>query len=101
MHRRRYWRRAALAMLLAAPGLIHAVASRAQEGDDLAKAAQNPVAAMISLPLQNDTYFGVGPHSDVANVLNIQPVVSIGAGSWILVVQSHCRSERMMTWIGL
>ena len=55
-------------------------ASHAQDGDALAKAAQNPVAAMISLPLQNNTFFGVGPHGDVANVLNIQPVVPIEAG---------------------
>jgi hypothetical protein len=29
--------------------------------EGLAAAAQNPVAAMYSLPLQNNTYFGAGP----------------------------------------
>lgn len=60
-------------------------AALAQEGDALAKAAQNPVAAMISLPFQNNTFFGVGPHGDTANVLDIQPVVPIAAGDWNII----------------
>jgi hypothetical protein len=52
----------------------------AQSEADLAKASQNPVAAMISLPFQNNTFFDVGPDDDVANVLNIQPVIPIGIG---------------------
>ena len=32
---------------------------------------------MISLPLQNNTFFGIGPDDDTANVLNIQPVIPI------------------------
>jgi hypothetical protein len=44
-----------------------------QSTQDLAAAAQNPIAAMYSLPFLNNTYFGVGPsHDDTANVLNIQ-----------------------------
>jgi hypothetical protein len=35
---------------------------------------------MISLPFQNNTFFNVGPDHDVANVLNIQPVIPIGIG---------------------
>jgi hypothetical protein len=54
--------------------------ARAQDQADLAKASQNPVAAMISLPFQNNTFFGVGPDDDTANVLNIQPVIPIGIG---------------------
>jgi hypothetical protein len=51
-----------------------------QSTGDLAKASQNPVAAMISLPFQNNTFFDVGPDDDTANVLNIQPVIPIGIG---------------------
>jgi hypothetical protein len=32
---------------------------------------------LISLPLQNNTNFGVGPGNDVQNVLNIQPVIPV------------------------
>jgi len=41
---------------------------------DLAKATQNPLASMISLPFQNNTNFGIGPDDDTQNILNIQPV---------------------------
>lgn len=57
----------------------------AQDQGDLAKAAQNPVAAMISLPFQNNTLFGVGPDDDVANVLNIQPVIPFTVGDWNII----------------
>src|SRR5438270_12096427 len=41
----------------------------------LAKAAQNPVANLISFPLQNNTAFGIGPYKRTQNVLNIQLVI--------------------------
>ena len=43
----------------------------------LAKATQNPLAAMYSLPFQNNTTFGVGTEDKTHNVLNIQPVIPI------------------------
>ena len=43
----------------------------------LAKATQNPVSAMYSLPFQNNTTYGVGPFDGTQNVLNIQPVIPI------------------------
>ena len=52
-----------------------------EEGEDeiaeLARAAQNPVANMYSLPFQNNTNFnwGLGPVEETQNVLNIQPVL--------------------------
>lgn len=44
----------------------------------LAKATQNPLAAMYSLPFQNNTTFKVGAHERTQNILNIQPVIPIG-----------------------
>jgi hypothetical protein len=44
------------------------------ETEELAKAAQNPVANLISLPFQNNTNFGYGPRDKTQNTLNIQPV---------------------------
>jgi hypothetical protein len=52
----------------------------------LAVAAQNPIAAMYSLPFQNNTFFGVGPnHNQAANVLNIQPVLPFTIGDWNII----------------
>jgi hypothetical protein len=54
----------------------------AQAADDdsssaaaLAKAAQNPVADLISVPIQLNMNFGTGPEDDVQLVTNIQPVL--------------------------
>jgi len=49
----------------------------AQEDTDLAKKTQNPVADLISVPLQSNFNFGVGPHKSLQYVLNVQPVVPI------------------------
>lgn len=45
--------------------------------EDLAKATQNPVSSLISVPVQNNDNFGIGPFNRTQNVLNIQPVVPI------------------------
>ncbi len=52
----------------------------------LAKASQNPLAAMYSLPVQNNTTFGVGEFERTQNVLNIQPVIPIGIGENINLI---------------
>lgn len=56
-----------------------------QSTDELARTVQNPVAALISVPIQENANFGVGPHGDVANVLNIQPVIPFSLGSWNVI----------------
>ena len=57
--------------------------------EELAKAAQNPVADMISLPFQNNTNFGYGPDDDIQNVLNIQPVVPFHLNeNWNLITRT-------------
>ena len=45
-------------------------ASDEEQTASLAKAAQNPIASMISVPLQNNTGFGVGQYDHDQNVLN-------------------------------
>lgn len=64
---------------------------RAQDAQqkDLAKAAQNPVADLISLPFQNNTNFGLGPDDRVQNVLNVQPVVPFNLSeNWNLITRT-------------
>ena len=52
----------------------------------LAKAAQNPIASLTSVPLQNNTGFGVGPYDRDQNVLNIQPVIPVRISeNWNLI----------------
>jgi hypothetical protein len=50
-------------------------ATFAQNESDLAKKTQNPVADLISLPLQNNINFNVGSENKTQNILNIQPVI--------------------------
>lgn len=61
----------ALALALAAP------ATAQQSTEALAKATQNPLANLISIPFQNNTNINVGPRDGTQNVLNIQPVIPI------------------------
>lgn len=65
----------------------------ATEGGDsdyeLARAAQNPVAAMISLPLQNNTDFDFGPREKTLNTTNIQPVLPFELNeNWNLITRT-------------
>ncbi|MCP3061828.1 neuromedin U [Myxococcus sp. K38C18041901] len=70
-------------MLMLVPGLVFAADPKppAEQGQDhqqdLAKAVQNPVAALISVPLQDNVDLGVEPGDRVRNTLNIQPVVPL------------------------
>lgn len=57
--------------------------------EELAKAAQNPVADMVSFPIQNNIGFNVGPSKQTNNVTNIQPVIPISLGKeWNLITRS-------------
>jgi len=47
----------------------------ATNADALRKAAQNPIASLISVPVQNNNNFGIGPDGRVQDILNIQPVI--------------------------
>ena len=74
----------AMALLTAAPS------SAQQKGAaELAKAAQNPIADMISLPFQNNTNFDVGPLKKTQNILNIQPVYPVNLNpEWNLITRT-------------
>ena len=54
----------------------------------LQRATQNPVANLISVPLQDNSNFGIGPYDRTQNVLNIQPVIPVGVSTdWNLIVR--------------
>jgi hypothetical protein len=55
---------------------------------DLQKAVQNPVASLISVPIQNNSNFGVGPYDRTQDVLNIQPVIPAKISkNWMLITR--------------
>lgn len=56
---------------------------------DIAKAAQNPIAHMISVPIENDFYPQTGMNKENEYVLELKPVVPIPLSKdWILVTRT-------------
>src|SRR6266446_2373843 len=80
----------------AKPGRGNSETAKAEEQEPAAgggtealqKATQNPVASLISVPVQNNNNFGVSPGYRTQDVLNIQPVVPIGISrDWNLIIR--------------
>src|SRR5262245_56800137 len=60
-----------------------------ESAEELAKAAQNPVAKLISVPFQNNFNFGIGPNNICQYVLNVQPVIPISLNEdWNLITRT-------------
>jgi hypothetical protein len=57
--------------------------SAQQSKEELAEAAANPLADLISLPFQNNLNMNYGEFNRNVNVLNIQPVVPLFKGKFI------------------
>src|SRR5271155_862809 len=58
----------------------------ATNSDALRNAAQNPIANLISVPVQENWNFGIGPADRTQNILNIQPVIPFSVGkNWNLI----------------
>jgi hypothetical protein len=63
-------------------------AQSSENTEDLQKATQNPVASLISVPIQDNSNFGIGPFNRNQNVLNIQPVIPTRISeNWNLIVR--------------
>ena len=63
--------------------------TRDASDEELAKQAQNPLANLISLPLQYNVTFDVGPDKGTLSVLNIQPVIPFSLNSdWNLITRT-------------
>ena len=56
--------------LLAIPLLSMSLFGGEMSNSDIAEASQNPITVIYSLPIQNNTYLGLGDTSDVKNIAN-------------------------------
>jgi len=75
----------ALAVLFVGIALSHAFA---QDESELAKKTQNPVADLISVPLQSNFNFGAGSKDKMIYILNVQPVIPMKiAEDWNLITR--------------
>src|SRR5271156_6399440 len=60
----------------------------ATNSDALRNAAQNPIASLISVPIQDNFNFNNSPGDRTQNVLNIQPVIPLKVSKdWNLIVR--------------
>ncbi len=85
-------------MVLAAVGVLMvwsyagAAESSQPAGDkeeELAKATQNPVASLISVPIQNNLDFGIGSAHAMRYTLNVQPVIPFSISEdWNLITRT-------------
>ena len=82
MHSTWLWIAVALVIVLAAagPAIAQETGDRKEE---LAQTAANPIADLISLPLQFNDDMGLGPFDRSFPVLNVQPVVPFAGGKII------------------
>ena len=63
--------------------------SVAEDTPDIVKQSQNPVASLISVPVQNNLEFGVGPKGEQADVLNLEPVIPLHlTADWNLITRT-------------
>jgi hypothetical protein len=85
-----------IASSMAGPGALQAAAEDSGSGEDeeaksaeLAKKLQNPVANLISVPIQNNWDFGIGPADAMRYTANIQPVIPITLSEdWNLITRT-------------
>ena len=60
----------------------------ATNAEELRKQSQNPIASLISVPMQDNFNFNIEPADRTQNVLNIQPVIPLSLSkNWNLIIR--------------
>jgi hypothetical protein len=79
-----------LALMAAVTGLcLAALPVSAQETSEIAKQAQNPIASLISVPIENDFYPQTGFKKDDSYVLELKPVIPVPLSKdWTLITRT-------------
>jgi hypothetical protein len=66
-----------------------AATTKQDQEAELAKKLQNPVASLISVPIQNNWDFGIGPANAMKYTANIQPVIPFSISEdWNLITRT-------------
>jgi hypothetical protein len=70
----RYWLRLSIRSLV----VLMPVAAHAQGASELARQTQNPVASLVSVPIQANWDSGIGERETTGTLVNVQPVMPFG-----------------------
>ncbi len=76
---------ALLFVVLLTPTMAFAEEESTTDADDLAKAAQNPLATLVTMPYQFNWNSGAGPYDRTMFNLNIQPVIPFIGEKWNVI----------------
>ena len=65
-----------------------ATPAAATNAEELRKQSQNPIANLISVPIQENWNFGIGPADRTQNIMNLQPVIPFSVSKdWNLITR--------------
>ena len=96
---RKFFARLMILFVLAACGLTGCGTQKQASDEELVKQTQNPVADLISVPLQNNFNFGTGSKNRTVYVGNIQPVIPIHSYRRLESDHAHHHADHQSTVI--